>query len=315
MTASGGLAEQAATVGVCRMWLGKISTRLDLTARQRDDIAMAASQYLLPTSHAGISVRESDGSGPAVLLLHGNSSCKEVFRNQFEGDLGARYRLIAIDLPGHGRSSNALNPARTYSMPGYADMAVEVLGRLGVTRFAVLGWSLGGHNGLEMFTRHDGMAGLLATGTPPVSSMADSLAAGFLPSEHMRIAGAADITAAEAEAYARRTCGDNAPFALFLLDAARRTDGQARARMFAAFGGGLGADQRHLAETIDRPLAIVSGGDEAFVNNDYLRQVRYRCLWDGQVHVLPGIGHAPFWEAPQTFDPIFARFLGDVLGP
>lgn len=275
---------------------------------------MAISNYILPTSHAAVSVCESPGSGPAVLLLHGNSSCKEVFRNQLEGDIGRRYRLVAIDLPGHGRSADARNPARTYSMPGYADMAVEVLDRLGIARFAVLGWSLGGHIGLEMFARHDGMAGLLATGTPPVANTAESLAAGFLPSEHLGLAGRATLTEAEADAYAHQTCGSGAPFEQFLLDAVRRTDGQARARMFTAFGAGWGADQRHLAETLDRPLAIVSGGDEPFVNNTYLKQVRYRHLWDGQVHVLPGIGHAPFWEAPALFDPIFARFLANVLG-
>jgi pimeloyl-ACP methyl ester carboxylesterase len=34
---------------------------------------------------------------------------------------------------------------------------------------------------------------------------------------------------------------------------------------------------------------------------------------EGRVHILDGVGHAPFWEAPARFDPILARFLGDVL--
>ena len=68
-----------------------------------------------------------------------------------------------------------------------------------------------------------------------------------------------------------------------------------------------------LAETLDRPLAIVSGGAEPFVNNAYLRTIRYKHLWDGQVHILPGIGHAPFWEAPAQFDPLLSHFLTDVL--
>lgn len=42
-----------------------------------------------------------------VLLIHGNSSCKEVFRNQRDGDLGRRYRMIAVDLPCHGASEDA----------------------------------------------------------------------------------------------------------------------------------------------------------------------------------------------------------------
>ncbi len=274
---------------------------------------MPHTSYMLETSHATIAVAESGGSGWPVLLVHGNSSCKEVFRNQMEGEIGRRYRLVAIDLPGHGRSSNARNPRRSYCMPGYADMATEILDRLGISRFAVLGWSLGGHIGIEMFSRNAGMVGLLATGTPPVANSPDSLAAGFLPSEHMNLAGKCSFTEADVQAYAHATCGINAPFEEFLLDAVRRTDGRAREAMFAAFAAGWGADQRHIVETCDRPLAIVSGGAEPFVNNGYLRTIRYARLWDGQVHVLDGIGHAPFWEAPRQFDPLFARFLAEVL--
>jgi pimeloyl-ACP methyl ester carboxylesterase len=274
---------------------------------------MTVQSYVVPTSHATIAVSESGGSGPAVLLIHGNSSCKEVFRNQLEGEIGQRWRAIALDLPGHGRSADARNPNRSYSMPGYADMAAELLDILGITRFAVLGWSLGGHIGLELFTRHAGMAGLLATGTPPVALTAEALGQAFLVSEHMGLAGKQAFTEADADAFARNTCGLNAPFEPFLLDAVRRTDGRARALMLAAALAGWGTDQRRLVETLDRPLAIVSGGDEPFVNNAYLQSIRYARLWDDRVHILPGIGHAPFWEAPAQFDPLFSRFLSEVL--
>ena len=81
----------------------------------------------IDTSHCRIAVSESAGAGPAVLLMHGNSTCGQVFRNQLEGALGERYRLVAIDLPGHGNSANATAPKRTYCMSGYADMAIGLL--------------------------------------------------------------------------------------------------------------------------------------------------------------------------------------------
>jgi len=49
------------------------------------------------------------------------------------------------------------------------------------------------------------------------------------------------------------------------------------------------------------------------VNNTYLQGVAYRHLWEGTVHVLPGVGHAPFWQAPEPFNQLLARFLADVL--
>jgi pimeloyl-ACP methyl ester carboxylesterase len=276
-------------------------------------MSMSVQSYVVPTSHATISVCESVGTGPAVVMIHGNSCCKEVFRNQMDGAVGARWRVIALDLPGHGRSSDARNPWRSYTMPGYADMVAELLDILGVRRFAVFGWSLGGHIGLELFTRHAGMAGLMATGTPPVALTPEAIGQGFQVSEHMGMIGKVELTDAEAELFARHACGINAPFERFVLDAVRRTDGRARERMIAAAVSGWGTDQLRLAETLERPLAIVSGGDEPFVNNAYLQRIRYARLWDGQVHILPGIGHAPFWEAPALFDPLLSRFLTDVL--
>ena len=86
-----------------------------------------------------------------MLLIHGNSACKEIFARQFESRLTQGYRLIAFDLPGHGASADAAEPQRTYNIPWwYADVALEVLQRFGVDHLAVFGWSLGGHVGIEL---------------------------------------------------------------------------------------------------------------------------------------------------------------------
>src|ERR1700677_4384860 len=55
--------------------------------------------------NGGIAVHESSaGQGPPVVLIHGNSSSSSVFSRQLDGALGERFRLIAVDLPGHGAS-------------------------------------------------------------------------------------------------------------------------------------------------------------------------------------------------------------------
>jgi len=273
---------------------------------------MPAHSYILETSHAAICVTESGSVGPAALLIHGNSACAAFFRNQLESEIGARYRLIAIDLPGHGRSSDARNPRRSYSMPGYADMATEVIDRLGISRFAVLGWSLGGHVAIEMISRNAGLAGLMITGTPPVSTQLESFAAAFRPSDLIVLTGKPELTVEEAEAFVR--AGVGGPIEPFMRATALRTDGRARASMVEAVMAGWGADQRHIVENSPVALSVVSGADEPFVDNDYLRAIAYANLWEGQVHIVEGAGHAPFWQAPDRFNPILARFLGDLFG-
>jgi len=265
---------------------------------------------LLATSHGRIAVTDSGGPAAAVLLIHGNSACKEIFGRQFESRLTQRYRLVAFDLPGHGASADAIDPHRTYTIPGYADVALEILRDLGIDHLAILGWSLGGHIGIELLARDVDIAGLAITGTPPIGHNAADFAAGFRPQQHMDLTGKEMFSEADIQAFARDTAGAPAPF---LEAAVRRTDGRARRLMMEAAMAARGADQRHVVSTSPVPVAVITGADEPFINNDYLLSFPYRNLWDRQVHVIPQTGHAPFWERPQTFNPLFERFLTDVL--
>lgn len=269
---------------------------------------MGVNQFVLDTSHGKISVRRSEGTGMPVLLIHGNSSSSAVFRHQLEGELGQTYQLIAPDLPGHGDSEDALNPERSYCMEGYADAMAEVLQKMGITQAAVFGWSLGGHIGLELISRFDGMQGLMITGTPPVSP--EQVGDGFKPSEHMVLAGKETYTDEDIDAYARSTCGD--PFEQAFLAIVGRTDGRARRIMFEKFAAGTGDNQKDIVANTQVPIAVVNGLDEPFVNVDFVAGVQFGNLWEGKTHVIAQSGHAPFWDQPDEFNPYLARFLAGL---
>lgn len=105
----------------------------------------------IETSQGRIAFLESSGSGTPVVFIHGNSTCRDVFRHQFETTTLATARhIIAIDLLGHGQSDDALDPQKAYTIPGYATTLIEALRSLNITRAALVGWSLGGHVSLEM---------------------------------------------------------------------------------------------------------------------------------------------------------------------
>lgn len=270
--------------------------------------------HRIDTSHATIAISDTGAEGPPILMIHGNSSCRQVFRNQLEGAIGREFRVLAMDLPGHGDSTDAGDPERTYWMPGYADTAIEVMESLGIPSYAVLGWSLGGHIGIEMLARTKAVNRLMITGTPPVDRSMESLGEGFRPSAHMHLAGQRDFTEQEVWNYAHSTCGDNAPFEPFLLEAVARTDGRARELMFSRILDAASCNQQTTAVNSAVPLAIVNGEDDVFVNNPFIASLPYRNLWEKKVHRLPGIGHAPFWAVPEVFDSILRRFMQGALG-
>jgi pimeloyl-ACP methyl ester carboxylesterase len=129
----------------------------------------------------------------------------------------------------------------------------------------------------------------------------------------MGLASAPVWSDAEAETFAR-TAVQPAPVEPFMLEAARRTPGQARERFFANALFEPGDDQRRIAETAQTPLAIVNGADDPFLNHAYFPTLRYANLWRGQVFSLEGLGHAPFWQAPAVFDPLLAAFVAETMG-
>ncbi|KAJ4371214.1 hypothetical protein N0V83_004430 [Neocucurbitaria cava] len=287
--------------------------------------------FTLETEHGLISVTDTGlkGDGPALLLIHGNSSSSKVFRHIIDSQaITAKWRIIAFDLPGHGASSNAPDPDKSYSMRGYADLAVHILQHLNITSVAVLGWSLGGHVGIEMVpllastsSPHIEMKGLMITGTPPALGKAQMRAGFNLPPEaadgDLGLPGKKDWSEEEAQAVAKfsAAAGKEDLFEEWMLNDARRTDGRARVMMSTKFAGGDGVDQRKVVEVADDVLlAVVNGGNEPFVNLDYLDGLKCKNLWKGKCMRMEGLQHAPFWEKPTDFESVLLEFMADCAG-
>lgn len=268
-------------------------------------MSSATRQMTIVTSHGALAVEETGGDGMPVLLIHGNSFCRGVFRNQMQGQLARKYRLIAFDLPGHGDSSDAIDPQRSYTLPGLADATIEFLDKLGIARVIVFGWSLGGHIGIEMIPRFPGMRGLMICGTPPVGP--NDFSQGFNAPPNRGVAGREWLSEAEIDAFVQGVIGESAE--PFLRDAVARADGRFRKVLFEAARAGEGVDQRLIVESSRVLLAVVNGGSDHVVKLDYFDDVAYANLWEGRCHRLNGLGHAPFWQSPEVFDPVFERFL------
>ena len=100
--------------------------------------------------------RSSDGAaihytvqgsrGPFVMLLHGWCCNQDFWRHQID-NLSDRRRIVAIDLPGHGRSTPASR--RRWSMEAFGADVTAVADALGVERLALIGHSMGGAVALE----------------------------------------------------------------------------------------------------------------------------------------------------------------------
>ena len=94
-----------------------------------------------------------EGSGPAVLLLHGFPDSSRLWRKQIPALVDAGFRAIAPDLRGFGESGK---PPRVgdYLMPKILADVIAVLDTLGVDRANVIGHDWGAVVGWALAGRH-----------------------------------------------------------------------------------------------------------------------------------------------------------------
>jgi pimeloyl-ACP methyl ester carboxylesterase len=123
---------------------------------------MAETRFVKSADHVRIAYDVS-GEGPALLLLHGgfiqNRKCWH--EAGYVDRLSKEYRVIAIDLRGHGESDRPITP-EAYALDNLIEDIRAVLAACNVNRFYLWGYSLGGTLGLQIASRvKEAMAAIL----------------------------------------------------------------------------------------------------------------------------------------------------------
>jgi haloalkane dehalogenase len=91
------------------------------------------------------------GTGPPLLLLHGNPTWSFLYRDIVTG-LRDRYRCLAVDHPGFGLSSAA--PGYGFTPAEHADVLEQFILRLDLTDLTMMVQDWGGPIGFAVATRH-----------------------------------------------------------------------------------------------------------------------------------------------------------------
>jgi pimeloyl-ACP methyl ester carboxylesterase len=265
--------------------------------------------YMLPTEAAPIHVADTGGGGIPLLMLHGTASAGIAFRKQFDSELAAQYRLVTLDLPGHGQSGDAAEPARDYTLTGFTRTVEAVIDQLGLRGVVVYGWSLGGHIGIELL-QHPAVAGLMFTGAPPVGKGPIDKFLAVRPSRDMFLAAKERFNERDVRRFDELCFPQGSDAAL--VEAMRRSDGRARGILVRSILRGDGSNQRRAVVESQVPVAMVSGSDEPFVRLGYLDAFRFPTLWKGAAQVIEGAGHAPFWDRATVFNRVLTQFADEV---
>src|SRR5579863_8585422 len=98
---------------------------------------------------------ETHGSGPPLVLLHGNLSTIETSFGKLLPQLAETRQVVAIEQQGHGRTADIERP---FSLGQWAQDTIALLRQLGIARADFFGYSSGGAVALEIVLRFPTLA-------------------------------------------------------------------------------------------------------------------------------------------------------------
>jgi pimeloyl-ACP methyl ester carboxylesterase len=243
-------------------------------------------------------VQDGRPGAPALLLIQ-NAAAPIALWDPVVPFLAGAYRIIRVDLLGYGQRSR---PAAGYDVPAQARRVGAGLDRLGVNRVTVAGHSSGGYVATALAEQRPGEVAALAlinTGPgpdakipdPPLARLLEAPVAGRLL---WRLKGEATIRKAARNGFARPV---DIPDALIA---------HVQGMTYRSFTATMRAywdyiSQRSLPDrlaALSLPVLVIFGADDQRWHSS--SAAAYRDVPGARVELLPGLGHTPIIEDPET---------------
>jgi non-heme chloroperoxidase len=248
-------------------------------------------------------------AGREILFIHGFNQCRLSWLRQFtDVALAGRYRMIAMDLRGHGESDKPLD-ANSYAADKlWGDDVASVLAAAGLKRPAFVVWSYAGRVIADYFRAHGagaiGGVNFVAARTYVERSMLgpgqQNLGAMKSPDLAQNIAATRAFLRSCFEVQPAQEDFETMLAFNMIVPAAVRTAVLAR-----------GPDTPDAFRALDCP-ALVTHGAKDQVLLPALSEFTASCVKGARLSIYEGIGHAPFWEDAGRFNRELAEFMDSL---
>lgn len=255
-----------------------------------------------------------EGTGPPLLLLHGFTGSTESWAPLREA-IVERVTTIAVDLPGHGRSTSPADPAR-YALARLVEDLTSVLDALSLERTSLLGYSLGGRAALRFALARPGRVSALVieSASPGIAKPAERAARVVADAaradriEHEGIAAFVD----EWERLPLWASQAALPLEARSRLRAQRLANDHRGLANSLRGAGAGLDLPVLGRlgALKVPTLLVAGA----LDGQYAELARQMegAIPGARLAIVPGAGHAVHLERPDELAALVLRFLDAV---
>lgn len=250
--------------------------------------------------------------GPAILFLHGFAQAALSWDRQLQDpELSRRFRMVAIDLRGHGMSAKPEGDA--FYKPGkvWADDVRAVITELGLQRPFLVGWSYAGRVVGDYLATHGAGALSGINYVDASSSLGDPAFlgpdAGLLGPQAMLAPGIDGFV--DGTIRFLRSCfatqpepGDFQTMLAFNM----------LAPLYVRAGlAGRPADYAEVLKALRLPV-LVTHGEKDRILTPAMARFTAATVPGAKLSLYPASGHAPFWEEAARYNRELADFVGGL---
>jgi len=247
-------------------------------------------------------------SGRPILFIHGFSQCGMSWSRQLSSDLADTFRLVTLDLRGHGLSEKPLASYGDSQM--WADDVHAVIRVLDLDHPVLCGWSYGPLVILD-YIRHYGedgirganfIGGVTKLGSEEAASVLTPEFLGLIPGFFSSDAQESVVALASLVrmCFARKLSDEE--FYL-MLGFNVTVPPHVRQGLFSR-----SFDNDDLLPKIRKPVLITHGDADAVVSLAVIEK-QMKVITNAQTQVIANAGHACFWDEPVAFNRRLRKFV------
>jgi pimeloyl-ACP methyl ester carboxylesterase len=258
-------------------------------------------------------IEKNKNSQQAIFFIHGNSGSSRIWIKQFRAEILSGYRLVAIDLPGHGYSLFSNSPSDDYSPTGTAILLSKAIREIsGNHPFLLVGLSYGTNVIAEMLN-----FGLKPKGIVLISSCVLGEDYGmdivFRHTDTPSIFFYNEISNKIVKEW----------FSNLLISAAEedrqnliadylKVSPDFKPALFKTAGEGKVSDEILSLNQLNIPVCTLFGREDKLININYLDNLPFHA-WQNKIYKLAGAGHYVNIDKPESTDQIISHYAKEMF--
>jgi pimeloyl-ACP methyl ester carboxylesterase len=255
----------------------------------------------------------NDNARQTLFFIHGNSGSSTTWRKQVNDPALSGYRLILIDLPGHGHSSKSPNPEEDYTPIGTAKITAQVITTLTNGHpFILVGFSYATNLVAEMMNFKVAPLGIVLISLCCLGQNfgPDKV---FKPSASPNPLFYNETDLNKVEHFMTSNVKEPGDTTLLSYDYFK-TDPQFRPVLMKAASEGKISDEILALQESATPLCIINGALDKMFYPTYIMESNL-CFWKGKITVLEGAGHFVVLDKPTEVNKLVSAYAKDVFKP